>query len=128
MKRTLTVLLLLASLALAACTSCAPTTGTTGGQVDPAKIQAGIMYLETTEATIEGALAAAKVKYPEKAAAIDAQAGPVLSDLKVAIAAFKAAYASQDMTKAMSAWDVARPLVTTAISVAAPYAIGALVK
>lgn len=115
------------ALTITGCNSCAPIVGT-GGQIDPAKIQAGIMYLESTEAAIESALAVAKVKYPEKSAAIAAQAGPVMESLKVAIAAFKAAYAAQDMTKAMNAWDVARPLITSAISVAAPYAIGALVK
>lgn len=104
---------------------CQPTI--TSGEVDVAKLQAGVTYLESTLASIETAVTVAKAAYPEKAAVITAQVDPVVSNLRVAIATFKGAVAAQDTSKAVTAWDVARPLVTTAISVAAPYAIGALV-
>lgn len=119
--------LLFMVLLAAACTSCAPASGP-GGQIDPARIQAGVMYLETTLATVEGGVAVAKAKYPDKAQAIDAQVGPVVSELRVAISAFRSTASAGDYSKATTAWDVARPLVSTAISVAAPYALGALVK
>lgn len=126
LKALFTVLALCAVLTLTACSSCAPLPS--GSQIDPARVQAGVMYLETTLVTVEAAIAATKAKYPDKAAQIDAQVGPVVSDLRVAISAFKAASVAQDMSRAASAWDVARPLVSAAISVAAPYMLGALVK
>lgn len=100
---------------------------TTNGQVDVAKLQAGVAYLENTRVSIETAVTVAKAAYPDKAAVISAQVDPVLDNLRVAIATFKGAVDAQDTGKAVTAWDVARPLVTSALNVAAPYVVGALV-
>jgi hypothetical protein len=91
------------------------------------QMQAGAEYLDSTLATVAGAVAGAKIRYPEKIGRIEQDIEPVLTELRAATASFKAALAAQDVTTGASAWATARALVTSLISAATPYLIGALI-
>jgi len=103
--------------------------GLTTGTTTPttlAQMQAGAEYLDSTLATVAGAVAGAKIKYPEKAAHIEQDIDPVLTELRAATATFKAALAAQDVEVGATTWTTARALVTSLMSAAMPYLIGAL--
>ncbi len=110
------------------CSSGCMTMGVTGTTPTTlAQMQAGAEYLDSTLATVAGAVAGAKIRYPEKIGRIEQDIEPVLTELRAATASFKAALAAQDVTTGASAWATARALVTSLISAATPYLIGALI-
>jgi len=99
---------------------CASQTGS-GSTITLAQAQAGVDYLESSVTTLQKALEDAKATGdPDKIAT----AQSVLDKAQAAAAAFKASLpnASQD------SWDVARSLITTAVSVLGPIALQALVS
>lgn len=115
-------------LSLTLCLSgCAGMTMGTSTPTTLAQMQAGAAYLDSTLATVSASVAAVKIKYPDKAAHIEQDIEPVLTELRAATAAFKAALSAQDVDTGASSWATARALVTSLISAAAPYVIGALI-
>lgn len=106
---------LILALALSGCAG-ASTSSSTAITAEQAK--AGVEYLESSVATLQAALDAAKATGdPSKVATAQA----VLDKAKAAAEAFKASATAPD-------WDFARSLITTAVSVAAPIAMQALVS
>lgn len=130
MKRTtlksLSVLALILFLTLGI-PGCAGMTMGTSTPTTLSQMQAGAAYLDSTLATVAGAIAAAKIKYPEKAKHLEQDVEPVLTELRAATAAFKATLAAQDVEAGASSWATARALVTSLMSAAMPYLIGALI-
>jgi hypothetical protein len=107
------------SAGLAGLTGCAGTSG--GGQaITVEQAKAGSAYLESSVATLQKALDDAKAGGdPAKVATAQA----VLDQAKSAAAAFAASLPQGDQVE----WDAARSLITTAVSVLGPLALGALV-
>lgn len=117
---------LLVGLVVLGMTGCVTTGAGTGSPVTIEQMRAGAAYLDSTLTTVSASVAAAKIKYPEKAAHIEQDIEPVLTELRAATAAFKAALAAQDVEAGASSWATARALVTSLISAAMPYLIGAI--
>jgi hypothetical protein len=97
---------------------CAGTSTSSSIVITAEQAQAGALYLESSVTTLQTALDAAKAT-GDQAKVTTAQA--VLDKAKAAAEAFKA-------TTTTTNWDFARSLITTAVSVAAPIAIQALVS
>lgn len=122
MRKSLIALVVLTSLILLpACASIQPGSAPT----EKERVLVATDFLDTSLASVSASILAAKQKYPEKTKDIEANVDPVLENLQTAVAAYKSATSSgSDNPKA---WAPARALVTTAISVAAPYVIAALI-
>ena len=100
-----------------ACTGKSITGG--GSGISAAQATAGVEYLESTVAVLQKALDAAKVTGdPAKVA----QAQSVLDNAKNAAATFKASIPADQ-----GSYDIARSLITTAVSILGPIALQALV-
>lgn len=94
-------------------------TASTGSGISAAQATAGVEYLESTVAALQKALDAAKATGdPTKVA----QAQSVLDNAKNAAATFKASIPADQ-----GSYNIARSLITTAVSVLGPIALQALV-
>ena len=92
----------------------------TGSGISAAQATAGVEYLESTVTVLQKALDAAKATGdPTKVA----QAQSVLDNAKNAAATFKASIPADQ-----GSYDIARSLITTAVSVLGPVALQALVS
>ena len=123
--RGLVVLALSGSVVLGGCA------GVSVSGVDAARHDAALAYLRASLATVQSACERAKVLHPENAAAIEAQAAPVIAQLRDAVGAYDRAIASERLavngsSAAYGAWSVARSVLTSAVSVLGPVVINAL--
>ena len=112
------------SLLLPACANLGAGTAPAGSGtgISLAQAQAGAEYLQSSVASLQAALDAAKANGdPEKVK----QAEAVLAQAKAATDAFKASIGTGAAT---DKWDVARSMLTTATAVLAPIAVQALVS
>jgi len=122
MKKSVVSLLLVCVLSVsvsAGLCGCATSSGS-GSGISTAQAKAGVAYLQSSVSALQKALAEAKATGdPDKIATAQA----VLDKATVAAEAFAASLpdASEDQ------WDVARSLISTAVSVLAPIALQALV-
>jgi len=121
-------LLAAVSIAVILTAGCAGTGPGGSGGATQERMDAAAGYLLSTANTLQDAYATAREKQPDKAEALDAQVKPVLDELSTATAAYLAAVEESDASDAGEVWAWARPLVSTAVSIIAPYAIGALVN